>query len=577
MIQSSVDAALQSLQNAEQAKPWNRERARTVVRLLNETASLFLVYGDAFAFETAERMGVTSGEVWLETVFPSVWGLLSTAQGILAGTDHSELLGRCRRPVTALPVTSFAGHDAIQVLPSNAFERLMLPGFTGHVVLNRSPHRRSSIEPRKPGSKEPSASGLALCLLPFNLASIGVLDIVHLLCFRQQRVVAKISEKVEFVGPHLQKLLAPFIGADALRLVQGGPDIGAWLSARKEFSHIHLTGSSRTASAVAQVAGFEKISTELGGVTLAIVFPDALSSPTNLRHVARQVAFGALANNGQHCVSFQVAIVPSSMEKLFAEALWKEMTRATRRGGSQEGRRSLVDAAAAKRVETLTSELSEKRGGLTPEKPVAVNRHFPPCLIQGIDEKMRIFREEAFGPIIGLLPAPERDFSERALALANSNELAGDLAVSLFTAEPHSREMRRVAAEMRHGMVMINTYPGVAFATSLPWGAGPSGLSGTGWVHNYRFLPEAEINKVVLTAPLGRKGLGPLCWEDPWLLNVSGDNTLRFAKALVRATLAYFGRHPLRFAASQLQLLAAIARREWASRKTDRLGNDVPM
>ena len=100
-----------------------------------------------------------------------------------------------------------------------------------------------------------SGRDLALCLLPFNLASIGVLDIAHLLCKQQQRVIAKISEKVEFVGPLLERILAPFIEANALRLVYGGPAVGAWLAARPEFSHIHLTGSARTAAAVAQVAG----------------------------------------------------------------------------------------------------------------------------------------------------------------------------------------------------------------------------------------------------------------------------------------------------------------------------------
>ncbi len=571
MIQSSIDATLQSLQNAEQAKPWNQQSVASVVRLLNAAADLFLACGNALALETADRMGVTPGEVWLETVFPSVWGLLSTAEGIRAGTDPSLPLNHCRSRPANFRHTNFANHDAVQVLPANAFESLLLPGFTGHVLLNPIASARPRIAAEKPAFAEPVASGLALCLLPFNLASIGVLDIVHLLCFRQQRVVAKISEKVEFVGPHLQKILAPFIEAGALRLVRGGPDVGAQLAARPEFSHIHLTGSTRTAQAVTQIASAGRVSAELGGVTLAIVFPDALSSPASLRHTARQVAFGALANNGQHCVSFQAAIVPSSKEELFAEALWKEMTWAARRGGSQEGRRSLVDAVAAKRVETLTSELSAKGARLTPVKPAALERHFPACLIRGIDEKMRIFREEAFGPIIGLLPLPERDFSKRALALANSNEIAGDLGVSLFTAAPGSPETRRIATEMRHGMVMINTYPGVAFATSLPWGAGAAGFSGNGWVHNYRFLPESQIKKVVLTAPLGRKGLGPVRWDDPWLLNVSGENTVRFAKALIRATVAYFRKQPLRFVTAQLLLLTAIARRELASRRADKL------
>jgi aldehyde dehydrogenase (NAD(P)+) len=412
---------------------------------------------------------------------------------------------------------------------------------------------------------------LALCLLPFNLASIGVLDIVHLLCRQQQRVVAKISEKVEFVGPLLESILAPFIEANALRLVYGGPDVGAWLSARPEFSHIHLTGSARTAAAVAQVAGQQKLTAELGGVTLAIVFPDALSTESDRKQVARQVAFGALANNGQHCVSFQMVLVPASEHAAFENLLWQEFRLAVSRGGGKGGCRKLVDTGAARRIEAWTADLAAEGARLTPEQPRAGSEYFPACLIQGFDEKMRIFNDEAFGPVAGLLPLPMEGFAARAFAVASSTRLGGDLGISLFTSRPYSPEIQRMAQELRHGIVTINTYPGVAFATSVPWGAGPARMSGSGWVHNYAFLPESEIEKVILTAPLGRKGLGPIRWEDPWLLNVSGENTVEFAKALVQVTLGYFLKQPLKLAKAQLALIRALRRRESASRKTDRL------
>jgi acyl-CoA reductase-like NAD-dependent aldehyde dehydrogenase len=407
--------------------------------------------------------------------------------------------------------------------------------------------------------------------MPFNLASIGVLDIVHLLCKQQQRVVAKISEKVEFVGPLLETILAPFIQATALRFVYGGPEVGAELAARSEFSHVHLTGSARTAAAVAQLMDRDKLTAELGGVTVAIVFPDGLSTESNRRDIARQIAFGALANNGQHCVSFQMVLVPAPDQAHFERLLSQEFRLAVSRGGGNAGCRRLVDAGAARRLEAWTANLAAEGAQFSPEHPRADSEYFPACLIQGFDEKMRIFKEEAFGPVVGLLPLPVEGFGPQALAIANSKHLSGDLGISLFTARPHSVEIQRMAQELRHGIVTVNTYPGVAFATSVPWGAGSGQMSGNGWVHNYAFLPEREIEKVVLTAPLGRKGFGPICWEDPWLLNVAGENTVQFAKALVEVTLAYFLKHPLKLAKAQLALIRAIRRRESVSRKTDQI------
>jgi len=568
-MNSSHQAALQSLLDAERSKPWADENIGTAARLLAETAEHFLLYGDLLARETAERMGVTPGEVWLETIFPSVWGLLSTRRGLLANAKAHERLRRLKHFSARFSRTEFAGRQAIKVLPANVLELLLLPGFSGHVLL-----KQSSIDAVKPtvlSAPEPADSGLALCLLPFNLASIGVLDIAHLLCKQQQRVVAKVSEKVEFVGPLLERILAPLIDANALRVVYGGPEVGAWLAARPEFSHIHLTGSARTAAAVAQVAGQKKLTAELGGVTLAIVFPDALSTESDRRQVARQVAFGALANNGQHCVSFQMVLVPASEQVAFKKLLSHEFRLAVSRGGGKGGCRKLVDTPAARRLEAWTVDLAAEGARLTPEQPRADSEYFPACLIQGIDEKMRFFNEEAFGPVVGLLPLPMEGFSTHALAVASSTRLSGDLGISLFTPRPQSPEIQRMAQELRHGMVTINTYPGVAFATSVPWGAGPARMSGSGWVHNYAFLPESQIEKVVLAAPLGRKGFGPIRWEDPWLLNVSGEITVEFAKALVQVTLSYFLKQPLKLARAQLALISALLRRESASRKTDQV------
>jgi acyl-CoA reductase-like NAD-dependent aldehyde dehydrogenase len=568
MSESSLQSSIRELLDAERARRWDQTSADQMADLLNQVAELFFVCGDALASETAERMGVTPGEVWLEVIFPSVWGILSTRRGILANSSPQGRLLDLNADLPQSRLTTFAGRPAIRVLPANQLEAWLLPGFAGHVLLRDEGDDVGSDSRPKPPSDD---SCLALSLLPFNLASIGALDIIHLLCLRQQRVVAKISEKVEFVGWHLERIFEPLRKAKALQFVYGGPDVGAWLAARPEFSHIHLTGSSRTAAAVERVAGRERVTAELGGVTAAIAFPDALSSRLNLRQVARQVAFGALANNGQHCVSFQVALVPKSAEDAFADVLWDEMTLATRRNHAANGSRMVVDVSAARRLETFVADLTGQGARVKPAVAKANERYFPTCLIRETNERMRIFRDEAFGPILGLLPIPDDNFAERVLALANSKDLSGDLGISLFTLVPGAAEVEQMAARLRHGMVMINTYPGVAFATSVPWGAGLEGLSGRGWVHNYGFLPETRLEKVVISTSLGRKGFGPLRWEDPWLLNVTGNNSLRLARALVRTALAYFrGGQRWEVLSAQLSLISAIARREWAARVADK-------
>ena len=143
----------------------------TVARLLAETAGRFLLHGDLLARETAQRMGVTPGEVWLETIFPSIWGLLSTRRGLLANAELEEPLRSLRNFSARFSRTEFAGRQTIKVLPANVLERLLLPGFSGHVVLKKL---SSDVDnPTVSSTPESPDRGLALCLLPFNLASIG--------------------------------------------------------------------------------------------------------------------------------------------------------------------------------------------------------------------------------------------------------------------------------------------------------------------------------------------------------------------------------------------------------------------
>jgi acyl-CoA reductase-like NAD-dependent aldehyde dehydrogenase len=570
MNHSSLDKTLRIPLDAEASSPWRLKSVGEISFLLERVAERFLLYCDPLADETAERMGIAAAEVYFETVFPSVWGILSISDSLRRANPTQTLEQHLRQTVPP-PLTDFAGFPACQLLPANRLEKMLLPGVTGYVLLNHSEDDFTTQPEKSQCNHEKPGKGIALCLLPFNLASIGALDIVHLLCNRGLRVVAKISEKVGFSGPYLEKIFAPFVEQHALTFVYGGPERGAWLVEQPEFEHIHVTGSIETGRVIKRSAGSKRVTSELGGVTPALVLPDVLSRREGMRHVARQVAYGMLANNGQHCVSFQLIVLPDSYSQSFKEVLREEIALAASREGEDQGNRLLIDHSSACRLEAKLEVLHEAGSEITPIHPKARGRSFPATLIEGLNCDATFLREEAFGPVAALVPLPGDSFLQKALEFANSSTLAGDLGISIFTSNPTLPEVKRLAAELRHGVVAINMYPGVAFATSLPWGAGPLGLSGQGWSHNYRFLPENLIRKVVLLSPLGKKGMGPLRWEDPWLLNVSGDTACRLAKALVGSCLAYFQRKKWRLFNAQFELFRALFRREIQSRRGDRM------
>ena len=569
MSHSSLNNTLKILADAEASSAWRLKSVGEISSLLERVAELFLFYGDALAYETAERMGITPAEVYFETVFPSVWGILSISES-LKSANPAQTLEQYLKQAVSPSLTDFGGFPASRILPANRLEKMLLPGVTGYVVFNR-PEDHLTLQPKEAPTDEAKPSkGIALCLLPFNLVSIGALDIVHLLCYRGLRVIAKVSEKVGFSGPYLEKIFAPFVDSNALSFVYGGPEVGAWLVEQPEFDHIHVTGSVQTGSAITRAAGSKRVTSELGGVTAALVLPDIFSQREGMRQVARQAAYGMLANNGQHCVSFQLIVIPDSYCQSFKAVLCEEISLAARREGEHHGDRLLIDHPSADRLQAKLEELHLAGAEVIPIHPKAKDRGFPATLIAGIDRDALFLREEAFGPVAALLTLPDDSFLEKALELANSSALAGDLGISVFTSDPSNPEVKRFATELRHGVVGINIYPGVAFATSLPWGAGPLGLSGQGWNHNYRFLPEKTIRKVVLLTPLGKKGVGPLRWEDPWLLNVNGEISFRLARALVCSSLAFFQRKKWKLYRAQFDLFRALFHREVQSRMGDR-------
>jgi succinate-semialdehyde dehydrogenase/glutarate-semialdehyde dehydrogenase len=222
-----------------------------------------------------------------------------------------------------------------------------------------------------------------------------------------------------------------------------------------------LTGSGPAGSSVASIAGSEvkKVVLELGGSDPFIVMPSA-----DLAAAARAGTFARLLNNGQSCINAKRFIVHDAVydtfERLFteqmsAQAVGDPMLDTTDVGplASEQQRddvEHLVADAVAKGARALC-------GGAAPEGP---GYYYPPTVLAGITPEMRLYGEEAFGPVASLYRVPDID---TAVELANGTEFG--LGASVWTSDDIERS--RFIRDLAAGMVFVNgsvtSYPQLPF------------------------------------------------------------------------------------------------------------------
>ncbi|MGB6583075.1 MAG: NADP-dependent succinic semialdehyde dehydrogenase [Streptosporangiaceae bacterium] len=223
-----------------------------------------------------------------------------------------------------------------------------------------------------------------------------------------------------------------------------------------------LTGSGPAGSSVASIAGSEvkKVVLELGGSDPFIVMPSA-----DLAAAARVGTFARLLNNGQSCINAKRFIVHDAVYDTF-ERLFTEQMSAQTVGDPMLDTTDVGPLASEQQrddVEHLVADAVAKGaralcGGAAPEGP---GYYYPPTVLAGITPEMRLYGEEAFGPVASLYRVPDID---AAVELANGTEFG--LGASVWTSDDIERS--RFIRDLAAGMVFVNG--SVTSYSQLPFG-----------------------------------------------------------------------------------------------------------
>jgi len=249
-------------------------------------------------------------------------------------------------------------------------------------------------------------------------------------------------------------------------VIVGGPDIGRAIGLHPDIDAVSFTGSTEVGKkflGYSSRSNLKMVSLECGGKSANVVFADA----ADLDKVAAASAQGIFYNQGQVC---------SANSRLLVEAsIAEELTERIRIHSQQFSPNTPLDPDTAVGSMIGTDhrdgvlrkiEAAANGGGLVVAGGVkkTVDGHdnyIEPTIIVGLSESSELAREEAFGPVLCVIP-----FHSEAQAISLANESRFALAASVWSGS--FDRAHRVASQLRAGTVSVNAVD--SLHVSIPFG-----------------------------------------------------------------------------------------------------------
>ncbi|MAM71723.1 MAG: salicylaldehyde dehydrogenase [Gammaproteobacteria bacterium] len=315
--------------------------------------------------------------------------------------------------------------------------------------------------------------GVILSIAPWNAPIIlGVRSVATALACGNS-VVFKASENCPRTHSLIIEALAEAgFPEGTVNVVTNAPEdaadvVGALID-HPAVKRINFTGSTSVGRIIAERAAkhLKPCLLELGGKAPMLVLDDA-----DLDEAVKAAAFGAYMNQGQICMSTERLVVVDAVADEFAKKLTEKVS-SMPTGDPREGNTPLgavVDMNTVDKVNALIDDAVSKGADiLTGGKADSVL--MAATLVDNVTDKMNLYRDESFGPIVAMIRAKDE---ADAIRIANDSEYG--LSASVFTRDP-ARGLK-VARQIHSGICHVNG-PTVHDEAQMPFGG--VGASGYG-------------------------------------------------------------------------------------------------
>jgi aldehyde dehydrogenase (NAD+) len=195
----------------------------------------------------------------------------------------------------------------------------------------------------------------------------------------------------------------------------------------------------------------KRVTLELGGKGAQIVLDDA-----DLDAAAAQILANGFINSGQACIAGMRILVPEHKLRAMQERLVAGLANWPVGSGNDPHSRigPMVSSKQWERVQSYIA-LGRQEGARViaggEGRPEGLSRGWfvKPTLFGEVDNRMRIAREEIFGPVLCVLPYRNED---HAINIANDT----DYGLQNYVIGTDLERCRRVASQLQSGRVVIN-------------------------------------------------------------------------------------------------------------------------
>jgi len=275
-------------------------------------------------------------------------------------------------------------------------------------------------------------------------------------------VVLKPAEQTPVSILVLVELIADLLPPGVLNVVNGfGLEAGKPLASSNRIAKIAFTGETTTGRLIMQYASHNLIpvTLELGGKSPNIFFDDVMAEDDDFLDKAIEGAVLFAFNQGEVCTCPSRMLVQESIYDRFIKRVI-ERVKAIKRGNPLAMSTMVGAQASSEQVQKILSYIDIGKqegaelliGGDTPTLDAEFTDGFyvSPTIFKG-HNKMRIFQEEIFGPVLAVAT-----FKDEAEALAIANDTLYGLGAGVWSRD--AGRAYRMGRGIKAGRVWTNCY-----------------------------------------------------------------------------------------------------------------------